>query len=80
MPDRKITEGGRWVTLVGKMGRCMKKVENNCRSGLEQLSSSIAWRVMALQTFKNCKKSGAPGTERGVFYFTYLPPIGRCMA
>jgi len=30
MPDWKLSEGGYWVKLGRKMGRCMKKVENHC--------------------------------------------------
>ena len=32
------------------------------RWGIEQFSSSIGWRVMALQTFQKMQKSGARGT------------------
>jgi len=29
MPDWKFSEGGRWVKLGCKMGRCIKRVENH---------------------------------------------------
>ena len=39
------------------------------RRWFEQLSSSIGWRVVALQTFQKMQKSGARGTQRVYFLF-----------
>jgi len=39
------------------------------RRWFEQLSSSIGWRVVALQTFQKMQKSGERGTQRVYFLF-----------
>jgi len=68
MPDWKFSEGGRWVTLVGKMGRCMKKVENHCSKACCALvfNTVLAIRI-SQQCFKRIPELVGSGTVLLIF-------------